>query len=214
MIFVATIVGSFCAEQANVEVSTALPVAPVAESEQQKRSIVSDCDGPIIGGAIGGLHSDVAVHSDLALGVHGHGYASGYAPGYSSGYSGGYLGSGGVVGLSGLGGYGQVAALGHVGGSVLASSHSSHGYALSHGYASAAPVLASSVYSTPVVSHAPVIAAPAVCYTVLFFPQIKQLRKLNFQNKLFLSTIEHCYSNTNKDNNSTSARATASSSAR
>lgn len=151
MIFFATIVGSFCTEPATVEVSTP---AAATENEQQKRSIVSDCDGPIVsGGVIGGLHSDLGVHSDLAIGLHGHGYASGF--------SSGYLGSGGIIGgVSSVGSYGS---LGHLGGAVVASPS-----LVSAGYAPHAPVLASSVYSSPVVSHAPVYAAPAVCFTSFF----------------------------------------------
>lgn len=205
MIFFTTIVGSFCSEPAKVEVSTALPAT---ENDQQKRSIVSDCDGPIVGGLVDGLHSDVGVHSDLALGVHGHGYA-GYAPGYSTGYSSGYLASGGVVGVGGLG---------HLGGAVVAASPgyatssgyaSSSGYALSTGYAPHAPVLASSVISSPVVSHAPVIAAPAVRFNSFILLLHVQLRRLNFHN-IFLPKIEHCYSNTNSDKNSTCTRTASS----
>lgn len=146
-IFFTTFVGSFCAEPATVEVSTSLPVTQATENEQQKRSIVSDCDGPIVGGVLGGLHSDVAVHSDLGIGLHGHGYAPSY--------SGGYLASHGIVG--GYGHLGAVGGYGHLGG-VVASAP-----LVSAGYAPHAQVLASSVISTPVVSHAPVIAAPAVC---------------------------------------------------
>lgn len=140
LILFTTIVGSFCAEPANVEVSTPLPVD--AENQPQKR-FVSDCDGPIVGG----LHSDVAVHSDLDIGLHGH---SSYAPSYSSGY------------LASSGGYSGYGALGHVGalGAAVVASPS----LVSTGYAPHAPVYASSVISTPVVSHAPVIAAPAVSH--------------------------------------------------
>lgn len=149
MILFTTIVASFCAEPVNIEVSTALPAA--TENQQQKRAIFSDCDGPIAGVVAGGLHSDVAVHSDLAIGLHGPSYApsysSGYA-GYSGGYSSGYLASGGIVGA--------VGSLGHVGG-VVASPP-----LVSTGYAPHAPVFASSVISSPIVSHASVIAAPAV----------------------------------------------------
>lgn len=164
MILFTTIVASFCAEPVNIEVSTALPAA--TENQQQKRAIFSDCDGPIAGVVAGGLHSDVAVHSDLAIGLHGPsyapsyssgyagysggysgGYAGGYA-GYSGGYSSGYLASGGIVGA--------VGSLGHVGG-VVASPP-----IVSTGYAPHAPVFASSVISSPIVSHASVIAAPAV----------------------------------------------------
>lgn len=203
LIFATTIVGAFCAEPANVEVSTATPVA--AENEPQKRSIVSDCDGPLVGGLVDGLHSDVHVHSDLGIGLHGHGYA----PGYSTGYSGGYLASSGVVGAVGLG---HVGTVGHVGGAVVASSP---GYAVSTGYAPHAPVLASSVYSAPVVSHAPVIAAPAVCFTIPFiFRFVHNFGLIQFSKLFPLPTTEHRYSNTNSDKNSTSARTTSRGSTR
>lgn len=146
MILCATIVGSSCAQpDANVEVST--PTA-VTENQPQKRAIFSDCDSPA--GLIGGLHSDVAVHSDLALGPHGQSYA----PAYSDGY----LASGGIFG--GVGTLGQVGSLG----GVVASPS-----LVSSGYAPHAPIIASSIYSSPVVSHAPVFAAPAVCHTLFFF---------------------------------------------
>lgn len=144
-ILLATIGASFCTESANVEVSTPLPA--VSESPPQKRAILGDCDGPI-GGVVGELHSDYGVHSDLAIGLHG----DSYAPAYSSGY----LASGGIVGA--------VGSFGHVGGAVVGSQP-----LLSAGYAPHAPILASSIYSSPVVSHAPVIAAPAVCQLLLVF---------------------------------------------
>lgn len=147
-ILFATIGASFCTESANVEVSTPLPA--VSESPPQKRAILGDCDGPVAG-VVGGLHSDFDVHSDLAIGLHGHSYAPAY--------SGGYLGSGGIIGA--------VGSVGHVGGIVASPSLVSAGYA--HGYAPHASVVASSVISSPVVSHAPVFAAPAVCQLHFFF---------------------------------------------
>lgn len=147
LILFATIIGSFCGEPTNVEVSTPLPAN--AEDQPQKRAIFSDCDGPIVDG----LHSDVAVHSDLAIGLHGHSYA----PSYSSGY----LASGG---------YGALGHVGSLGAAVVAPSP-----LVSTGYAAHAPVYASSVVSTPVVSHAPVIAAPAVCQTRIIY-----LRKFKY----------------------------------
>lgn len=153
LILFATIAGSFCAEPVNVEVSTQQPVKD--DAQPQKRALLSDCDGPILGG----LHSDVAVHSDLGLG-HGYGYAPSYSTGYSGGYSTGYSSgySGSYLGTSGLiGGISSIGAVGHVG-AVVAP------HVVSAGYAAHAPVIASSVISTPVVAHQPVIAAPAVRY--------------------------------------------------
>lgn len=114
----------------------------VSDTQPQKRAILSDCDSSITG-LVGGLHSDLGVHSDLAIGLHGH---SSYAPAYSSGY----LASGGIVG-----------SVGHLG-ALVSSGYASHAPIISSGYASHAPLLASSVISSPIVSHAPVIAAPAV----------------------------------------------------
>lgn len=131
------------------------------EPQPQKRQIglgaFSDCDGPsgVVGGLHAGLHSDVAVHSDLGLGLHGNGYA----PSYGSGY----LGSGAL--LSPVGGIGHIGSVGHVegiGGHIgghIGSHFGSLGaiiaapHVVSGGYAPHAPVLASSI-----VSHAPVIS--------------------------------------------------------
>lgn len=147
-----TIAGSFCAEPVNVEVNTA---KSVKEAQHQKRSILSDCDGPIGGiGAIGGIHSDIGLSGDLALGSgYASGYASGYTSGYSPSYSGGYLASSGILG--------SVGHIGAVGAAVVAPSPIiSSGYA--SGYAAHAPVYASSVIAAP----APVVAAPAVCHSL------------------------------------------------
>lgn len=169
LIVFATIAGSFCAEPVNVEVSTP---QSVKEAQPQKRAILNDCDGPL--GLVGGLQSDIGVSGDLALGLHGPAYAPSYSSGYlasggiSPSYSSGYLASGaisptyssGYLASSGvLGSLGHIGAVGHVGsyGAVVAPSS-----IISSGYAAQAPVLASSVYSSPVLSHPSVIAAPAV----------------------------------------------------
>lgn len=180
-ILFATIAGSFCVEPINVEATTQ---QSIKEAQPQKRSLsgLNDCDGP--GGIIGvhgGLHSDVSVHDDLALGLHGS-YAPSYAPSHASSYgggyfgsslaSGGYLGSGSGLATSGYTGsslatsgiLGHIGSAGHVGtlGAVVgAPSVLAGGY--SGGYASAyaphAPISSSSI-----VSHGSVIAAPAVNY--------------------------------------------------
>lgn len=156
LIVFATIAGSFCAEPINVEANTQ---QSVKEAQPQKRHIgisaLNDCDGPTgVVGLHGGLHSDVAVHGDLALGLHGVGH--GYAPAYG----GGYLASGALLSPVGhVGGLGHLGSVGHIAGiggsighlgAVVAAPHA--GY-ISGGYAPHAPVLASSI-----VSHAPVVA--------------------------------------------------------
>lgn len=157
-ILFATIVGSFCAEPTSVEANTQQTIKD--EAQPQKRHIglgaLSDCDGPsgVVAGLHAGIHSDVAVHSDLSLGLHGHGYA----PAYGSGY----LGSGALlspVGAIGhIGGVGHIGTVGHVGslGAFVAAPQ-----VVSGGYAPHAPVLASSI-----VSHAPVVS-PTVRYFLL-----------------------------------------------
>lgn len=150
----ATIVSSFCADPVNVETST---LQSIKEAQPQKRHIglsaLSDCDGPAgVVGLHGGLHSDVAVHGDLDLGLHGHGYAPGYAGGYAGGYSSGY--SSGYLSSGSYGHVGSVSSYGGLGlGGLVSSPH-----VISGGYAPHAPILASSI-----VSHAPIaVAAPAV----------------------------------------------------
>lgn len=155
------------------------------EAQPQKRHIglgaLSDCDGPsgVVAGLHAGLHSDVAVHGDLGLGLHGHGYA----PAYGSGYLGsGFLGSGAL--LSPAGAIGHIGTVGHVGaigghighigglGAIVAAPQ-----VVSGGYAPHAPVLASSI-----VSHAPVVAPtvrnfilkPQNCIRRNFFHKSKQ----------------------------------------
>lgn len=160
------------------------------EAQPQKRSLsaLHDCDGP--GGVIGvhgGLHSDVSVHDDLALGLHGS-YAPSYAPSYASSYGGGYLGSslasGGYLGSSSATGsylgsglatsgyagsslatsgiLGHIGSAGHVdtfGAVVGAPSVLAGGYSggYASGYAPHAPISSSSI-----VSHGSVITAPSV----------------------------------------------------
>lgn len=143
-ILFATIVGSFCAEPANIEVNTP---KSVKEAQHQKRSLLNDCDGPL--GVVGGLHSDIGLSGDLGLGTgYASGYTSGYASGYSPSYSGGYLASSGIVGS-----VGHVGAVGAVGAVVAPSSIYSSGYAGYAGYAAHAPVIASSVIAAPAVRH-------------------------------------------------------------
>lgn len=143
MIICATIVGSFGAEPVNIETSTP---QSVKEAQPQKRAIFNDCDGPL--GVVGGLHSDI-VSSDLSLGLQGPAYAPAYSGGYSSGYSSGYLASSGIIG--------SVGSVGAIGSVAVAPPP-----IISSGYAAHAPVIASSVFSAPVVSHPPIIAAPPV----------------------------------------------------
>lgn len=181
MILFATIAASFCAEPTNVEVNN--QQQSIKDAQPQKRGILSDCDGPVAVGLHGGFSSDVGLHGDLALGLHGQGYAPSYSGGYASGYSGGYASggyasggyasggyaSGGYLGSSGLlasggilasGAVGHIGHIGHAGtlGAVLAAPS-----LISHGYAPHAPILASSVVSSPIYSQPPVLAAPAVC---------------------------------------------------
>lgn len=166
MILFATIAASFCAEPINVEVNN--QQQSIKEAQPQKRGILSDCDGPVPVGLHGGFSSDVALHGDLALGLHGHGYApsysggyaSGYSGSYGSGYSGSYLGSSGLLASGGILASGTVGHIGHAGtlGAVLAAPP-----VISHGYAPHAPILASSVVSAPIYSQPPILAAPAVC---------------------------------------------------
>lgn len=166
VILFATIAGSLCAEPVNVEVNSQ---QTVKEAQPQKRAVgFSDCDGPLgVVGLSGGFHGDVGVHGDLALGLHGHGYAPAYSGGYASSYGGGYLAHGGLlshvgsVGVGSVGHLSSVGSLAHVGsvGAIVGSSPF-----ISAGYAPHAPVLSSSVVSSPIISHAPILAHPPVCY--------------------------------------------------
>lgn len=151
----------------------------IKEAQPQKRHIgigaLNDCDGPSgVVGLHGGLHSDVGVHGDLALGLHGingHGYAPGYGGGYLA--SGGILAApvGHVGSIGHLGGIGHIGSIGHIGavggpiggiGGIGGSFGAFVGapQIVSGGYAPHAPVLASSI-----VSHAPVVA-PTVRYSL------------------------------------------------
>lgn len=137
LILFATIAGTFCIEPINVEANTK---QTIKEAQPEKRSIglsaLNDCDGPLGDvGLHGGLQSGVAVHSDLALGLHG----AAYAPAYS----GGYLASSGYLSQS----------VGHVGAAVVGASP-----VIAGGYAPHAPIFASSVVShAPVLAHAPTV---------------------------------------------------------
>lgn len=147
-----TIVGTFCTEPVTVETSTQ---QSIQEAQPKKRAILNDCDGPLIGGVVGGLHSDY-VHSDLTLGLN--------APAYAPGYSSGYLGSSGILG--GVGSFGSV-------GSIIPSSP-----IISAGYASHAPVISSSVVSAPIISHPPIIAAAPVRIHFIFPKKSKKSNEI------------------------------------
>lgn len=189
-ILLAIIAGSICTEPVNVEVSTQ---KAIVEAQPQKRAILSDCDGP--DGLHGGL-GDISVHGDLAIGLHGNGYAPGYSSGYlSSGgilsqvghvgtvgaiggiissvgsVGGSYGGLGGIGHVGSVGGYGGVGTIGGLGGighigSVGALVGPSH--LVSSGYAPHAPVLSSSVVSSPILSHPPIIASPVRPFHMTF----------------------------------------------
>lgn len=97
LVFIATIVGSFCAEVVNNEDKIQ---QPIKETQPRKRDIGISGVGALHGfGSLNSL-SGLSGLSDCdtpSLGLHAHsgyahsGYAhSGYAPSYASGYSSGY----------------------------------------------------------------------------------------------------------------------------
>lgn len=101
LVFIATIVGSFCAEIVNNEEKI---LQPIKETQPRKRDIGISGSGGLHGfsgvhgfGSLNGL-SALSDCDTPSLGLHAHssyasGYSSSYAPGYSSSYAPGYSSS-------------------------------------------------------------------------------------------------------------------------